>query len=285
MFYLGYYGKGVLNITNGGVFEGDTSPHIAYYNGSEAVINVNGQGSRLNMGGTLGHDGKACTTISNGGLLSANSISMSYEKGYSEMLVDNARVDCRSLLVGYKKPAVLNVVNGSTINISEDFEIAQNNDGIVNVSNSRINVGNNLTMSLSGNGALNILTGGEVVVDVDIKVTIFRGRGSIIVDGPGALLSGGRHFKIGVRGSADMRILNGGVVKIARNVPIDNFGFLTIDGEGSTLFAGVLVENEEAKKEAEVQLTNGGKITIVERDHEADRRADLQEEAFFLFGQ
>lgn len=285
-FYLGYHGKGVLNITNGGVFDGTTSMESAYYQGSEAILNVSGQGSKLAMSIILGYNGKAYATINDGGLLSAGyGISMSYEKGYSEMLVDNARVDCRSLLVGYKKPAVLNVVNDSHINISEDFEIARSSgEATVNVSNSKINVANNLTMSLSGNGALNILAGGEVSVGVDIKVTIFRGHGSITVDGPGAVLSGGKHFKIGVHGNADMSILNGGVVKIAWDVPVVDFGLLTIDGEGSTLFAGRVIENEEDKA-VNAKLTNGGKITIVERDHEADRRNDLQEKAFFLFSE
>lgn len=82
---------------------------------------------------------------------------------------------------------------------------------------------------------------------------------------------------MGFNGNGRLNIANGGKVKILRDAHVGQLpkgsGILRIDGEGSSLTAGAVIESEKGGG-AEVNLTDGGQIVIMERDREADEFQD-----------
>ena len=290
--YVGYYGKGAINISRGGLLDINSTFHMAYNDNSEGRLTASG-GSIININSMthLGYKGKGHTELKEGATLTSGYTFIGYEGGQATMLVDNSIFGCAKLSVGYQGQGRLDALNGAVLNIKTDIVFGESlaeARGLITIVNSKVNVGKDLRVGLSGERELHVLNGGKVQVANDIFITYFYGESNILVDGAGALLEGGRHLYVGLGTDGKLDIFNGGSVKVPRDVNVGGkrggAGTVTINGAGSTLTCGQVVKTVDGGQ-ATVSVQEGGKIIIVERDQEADAKQDMREKSFFLFGE
>jgi T5SS/PEP-CTERM-associated repeat protein len=140
-YYVGYYGDGVLHITNGGSVVSDSSCTISEYSGSTSAVTVTGAGSTWTNSGYLdvGYYGDGRLDITDGGIVSNryayiarrfNSIGMVTVSG-----VGSTWSNSSYLYVGPSGQGTLNIYDGGLVSVGDELTIDSNggNDSFVNM--------------------------------------------------------------------------------------------------------------------------------------------------------
>ena len=272
-------GTGTLNILNGG-YVSSQGCNMANLPSSVAVVLVSGAGSTWNMGGTSGptnggglvsggltidQAGTGTVTVTNGGFVSATSISLGYTTNGS---------------------GTLNILNGGTVTCTSAYTAedpgvgmyigqAAGGGGTVTVDGTGSAVGNTqLTMGAFGaysdlvigsaNSTNNLLTikNGGAVADTNGWVGYPGSSGTATVDGPGSTWTnwGTVYVGNGNGSSGQLNITRGGTVSDTGGSISDNLGTVMVDGAGSTWSnSGPLTVG--ANGSGTLNITNGGAVS------------------------
>jgi T5SS/PEP-CTERM-associated repeat protein len=126
------------------------------------------------------------------------------------------------------------------------------------------------TIGVLGRGELSVMEGGAIFNGM-VDIASFEGStAKIVVDGLGSQWNVTERFRIGVGGTAEITVSDGGVVKsdeqMAFAINAGSFAALTVYGAGSTwdsnhrLILGDLADFSEAGGKAVVTITDGGRV-------------------------
>ncbi len=226
LLWVGYWGNGVLTVTNGGTLSGGTA--IGFCPGSTGLMTVNGAGSTWTTSddADIGDSGKGTLNITNGGTVvtqAPNISDLGYETGSS-----------------------------GTVNVSG--------------TGSSWTTGDNLLIGCSGSGTLRISNGGTVISQTgygrSADIGAWSGStGIVTVDGAGSTLTIANSLVVGGSGSGTCSVTGGGAVT-ASSLSVNSTSLLAIDvGRGSSLNigsgSGILTNNGTIRILAGADVTAG----------------------------
>jgi len=251
LLYVGEYGSGTLNITNGGTVNSDFT-WIAHRAGSTGEVTVDGAGSTWDNGiwGSIyvGYEGDGVLNITNGGAVNNCYGHIGYKSGSTgEVTVDGAGSTWDNghgyVRVGCEGSGVLNITNGGVVDAG--YYLRVGSSGTVNFGNGTLTTDGLIAAldDLTGAGTINA---GGLVMDVDLVFDATHGLSqTIIVNGlPGqnitinlAVGADTSYMGAGYSGVGTMSISDGRAVQ-SRSGYIGycsgSTGEVTIDGAGST---------------------------------------------------
>jgi fibronectin-binding autotransporter adhesin len=213
--YLGYYGNGVMTISNGATLETSASVQMGIQSSSTSTVTIDGAGSSWNCNGasnglTIGDAGKATLNITNGGTVTVNNYAVTVGSSFGSGTVNVAGP-------------------GSKLTIA---------------------AGNGITVGLTGTGRMNITNGGNITSSTGSKdftvgnANINGGSGTIYINGAGSSLNNSGTINLGpppgvvAAGIGRLIIRDGGTVTATR-LNISSTSLLTADvSRGSSLTVG-----------------------------------------------
>ena len=217
--YIGYYGTGVLSVTNGGTVRSGSS--------------------------YVGYTGTGTLNITNGGTVSSSSRYIGYGSGSTgTVTVDGAGstwATSNELYVGEAGNGTLNITNGGTVLVTQTTWVAFSNGGTgtVTVSDpgSTLSSGNLLLIGQVGAGTLNITNGG--VVNSSESQLGNGGPGTATVSGSGSRWNSGDLGVGSPQATGTLNISNGGTVVVTGTTSV-NAGAINFGTNGGTLTTGSL---------------------------------------------
>lgn len=195
---VGFFGRGTLNITNGGTVS-TLSAYVADRPGSQGAVTVDGAGSSWNNGNgyvcQIGGAGSGTLSITDGGTASSNS-----GCSISEFLGSQGSV-------------------------------------IVDGMGSSWDLGNALAIGQGGAGSLEIINGGAVSSLSDTWIGYYS-NGTVVVDGQGSTWTYSGIFVVGNYSTGSLLISNGATVSVSGDFGCVGCGSgsqrtLTVSGAGS----------------------------------------------------
>ncbi len=171
-FFVGEYGIGVVDITNGGTLA-TNGFYTGHYAGSSGTVHIDGSGSSVTSSGTflVGMYGNATLTITSGGTAASTGSIYGIELGRSgsgTVIVDgigSTLTSATSLQVGRGGNGTMIITNGGAVNTTKSTQIAINS-----ASNSGVTVNGvgstwtaaSIQVGSSGKAYLSISDGGTV---------------------------------------------------------------------------------------------------------------------------
>ncbi len=178
-FCAGYYGTGVLNITNGGAVSNSATGIIGRFSGSTGTVTVDGANSTWTNIANLavGFSGNATLNITNGGLVTTTYAKMSRDAtssgtvtvdgANSTWTISSADAAGKALYIGSPNAAAtgtLTISNGGLVNAENGLCLLASLVG----SSGTLNIGNN---SLAGTINTPIIAGGSGTANLNFKET------------------------------------------------------------------------------------------------------------------
>jgi T5SS/PEP-CTERM-associated repeat protein len=203
--YVGYYGNGVLSITNGGTLVNTSITRIGFQPGSTGFATVDGVGSSWSNTGKrpfyVGTDGNGTLNITNGGTVTTTASSV-------------------------------------TIADNPDGVGTANVDGVGSIWN--ITSSGAFYISRVGVAKLNVTNGGKVVSSTGITYLGYSasGSGTVTIDGSGS--SWVQNGTVSIAGTGTLNILNGAAVMVNGLTSIGASGTVNFGSNGGTLTTGSL---------------------------------------------
>ena len=282
--YVGGDGAGEINLAANSVLE-IYSASFYLGTGDSGTGRLTADNAQITLGDmTVGDEGDAEVKLVHGTKLKVYRLWVASAAGSNAtFLLDASQITCdRYMDVGHLGKGRMDVMNGSLITMPDTLAIGSTfgeASGVMTVDNSEVRVEDtSLSVGSAGTGVLNIQNGGKVYIKEDIHITWHEDYTSTInVTGSGSYLEGGKHLYVGYQGDGILNISDGAQVKVLRDVHVGmqakGSGVLNIDGENSGLTAGAVIEGRQGGQ-ADINLTNGGQIKIIERDREADEFQD-----------
>jgi fibronectin-binding autotransporter adhesin len=222
--FVGYYGNGTLNITNGGTVS-STDGDICFYPRGDTgtvtgVVTVTGANSTWTNSGslTVGEDGNAILNVRDGGCVSNTSGEIGNASGFvggsaSVVTVSGAGskwTNTGDLLVR----GSLSITGGGAVSNRDGTigDFSSTSAVTVSGSGSKWTNTGSLAVGFAAGGAMNIVSGGSVSCT---SGTILAGE--VTVNGPGSTWSNSSDLSIGgFFSSGTLNIINGGAVSVAR---------------------------------------------------------------------
>lgn len=246
LLYLGDYGVGTLNVSDGGeVNVGDTIYLGANFDSTGAAT-VSGAGSVLSASYLrLGYGGRGTIEVTNGGTLTSDTSDVGYGP-YGKVVVDGSGSSWSAgqLIVGYFGDGFLDITNGGAVT-STDAVVAGRNTSkgtvLVDGAGSSWTIDDELSIGHQGIGTLTISNGG-VVSSGSARIAYFPGsNGMVTVDGKGSRWDIDGDLDIGHWGDGTLTIANEGAV-VADSVTIGGAAKLVIGAasEEEAVAAGTL---------------------------------------------
>ena len=249
--YVGYYGQGTLNITNGGAVS-NYRGYIGLYSGSTGVVTVDGSGSTWTNSGDLsvGSSGQGTLNIANGGAVNVSRATrVALKDGVGEIHFDGGTLTTRSLFAGPTHLTGTGTIDThglvSDVDLLFDFTHGLNQTLTFNSQ-----PGQNITINLTqdstghlgagyaGNGTLSIRDGVSVKSYHDGYIGYKAGAtGVVTVDGSGSTWTNSSYLYVGIFGQGTLNITNGGAVSNTSGfigLYSGSTGEVTVDGSGST---------------------------------------------------
>ena len=247
-FYVGNYGNGTLNITNGGAVSNEDSYNYCGYigsrSGSTGEVRVDGSGSKWTNNDDLyvGREGIGALNITSGGTVSSYDGHIGDESGSTgEVTVDGSGskwTNSRGLDVGNYGNGTLNITSGGVIRNSYGHighQSGSTGEVTVNGSGSKWENGA-LDVGYSGNGTLSITSGGAVSSSYSHIGNQSSSTGEVTVDGSGSIWTNS-DLEVGHYGNGTLNITSGGVIRSSYchiGHLSGSTGEVTVDGSGST---------------------------------------------------
>ncbi|GLR87342.1 autotransporter outer membrane beta-barrel domain-containing protein [Bradyrhizobium iriomotense] len=157
-------------------------------------------------------------------------------------VVSGGSANAQTLVVGQSGWGTVTVVNGGTLNVLGNVDIAQlagsTGDVAVVGAGSTLTSGGFITVGTVRAGSLSVLAGGAVTAYAVETSANSGAYGSIDVDGAGSSLKVTTSLTVGNAGEGLLQVANGGSVTIAKNSLIGNTGtgagLVLVDGANST---------------------------------------------------
>jgi T5SS/PEP-CTERM-associated repeat protein len=251
---VGGFGKGTLNVNNGGELTGGVTiaaePPAPGEMAPVSSVNISGTGKWTNGGAVVGDAGEGELNVTGGGKVSLGGMTIGFLAGSKGTVnIDGAGSDVTmtsDLTVATRGVATLNLRNGATMSNAFGYVGASflaGATGTVHVESGSAWT-NNGALSVGGSNSTGIMTvsgGGKVTAtgtSPDFGSNI-GGKGGVTVEGVGSMwtntvipLAVG-----GNGGTGTLDILNGGVVSNGHGYvapDLGNTGVVTVNGAGST---------------------------------------------------
>ena len=227
--FVGIVGNGTLNVQAGGTVT-NVNGYISTYSGSTGAATVTGAGSKwinqydLELGGDGfgGDGGVGMLTVSNSGKVQVGRDSFTLG-GTAEMVISDP-----------SGSGNLVVRHGSTITNSGPATIgaSSSNAGTATVtgSGSQWNNSGELLVGLSGNGTLNVQTGGKVTNTTAYVGANFGSTGQVTVTGADSKWIMTGDLYLALNGNAVLNVADGGVVEVGGLLSVGSLG--TLQGNG-----------------------------------------------------
>jgi autotransporter family porin len=263
--YVGYGGKGVMNVSNGAK-AGAEEIHLGTLAGAYGELNISGAGTVVSsLGGVViraGEQGEGKVSITDGGMFDGGTY-RNYlgdgAGGKGTLLVSGTGSLWKSsvLTVGNWGEGQLQVMNGGRIEAS-GLNIASNSksqgSAVVSGATSSVKVGE-LNVGVNGIGSLTIADGAQVTSSgtdkySGVSIGTSPASGNILVKDQGSLLSAGYINIGGTNGDGTLTIADGGLVKVSSTGEV-RVGDSPIGGGGSL-------------KQAVLNIGTGGKAGTLE---------------------
>lgn len=229
---VGYYGDGVLNVTDGAQLLVNSVTSIAPSQGGTGTITVNGLGSRLEGGSLMiGGDGTGYFEVSGGataetttGAFGVNAGSAGY--GTITGAGTNWAVTGAAFTVGGSGLGDLVISDGAIVSSQGRVNIGLQAGGegslTVTGAGSSLTAATEFFVGQNGAGQASILNGGTASGDKVILGFDAASSGMLIVDGADSLVQGTSYVMIGYSKTGVATISNGGTLKAdgARGITI-----------------------------------------------------------------
>lgn len=280
---VGESGHGNLLITNGAKVvesgsyrEGHSWSYIGTFNGSTGIVTITGNNSTWSSEATqsslyIGYAGTGIINLVNGGNFTGfTDVYLAYDinsSGTVNVIGNNTSPTSLSFInIGYKGTGTLNIENGNFVNTSAILGYNGDSTGTINIDGVGSTLSGGAIVGLRGTGILNINNGGTLTGGLTIGNSE-GSAGTVVVNGKDSSinLTYGYEFDIGINGTGELIITNGGTVKSNQSYFTrlgSNSGSkstLRIDGIDSAFSTGTLdIEN------GFLQVTNGGVATITD---------------------
>ncbi|OMQ25570.1 autotransporter outer membrane beta-barrel domain-containing protein [Serratia oryzae] len=227
--YVGYGGKGVMNVSNGAK-AGAAEIHLGTQAGAYGELNISGVGSVVSSPSGVviraGEQGEGKVSITDGAVFDGGSY-RNYlgdsAGGKGTLLVSGTGSTWKSsvLTVGNGGEGQLQVINGGSLEAAGlDIASRVNSQGsaVVSGATSSIKVGV-LNVGVYGIGSLTIADGAQVTSTGSdkysgVSIGTSPASGSILVKDQGSLLSAGYINIGGANGDGTLTIADGGLVKV-----------------------------------------------------------------------
>ncbi|TDH33806.1 hypothetical protein E2A64_17740, partial [Pseudohoeflea suaedae] len=272
--FVGVFGEGTLNVSKGGFVKSYDDIVIGYGDGSTGTVTVSGKGSQLVAGDdiTVGNYGEGTLNVLDGGYVyAADDVRIGDADGGTGTVTVSGK-DARliagdDILVGAASEGTLNVLDGGYVRADDNIFLGRfsGSTGTVTVSGkgSRLIAGTGMFVGSEGEGTLNVLDGGYVLVDDSV---LYIGEddgsnGTVTVSGSGSKLRAGKII-VGDEGVADtvegtLTISRGGIVEVENEIYLGNY-----DNAQGTLNIGA-ASGEKAQAAGFLQGADGAAATIV----------------------
>ncbi|RXA98509.1 autotransporter outer membrane beta-barrel domain-containing protein [Yersinia sp. 2105 StPb PI] len=223
--FIGHEGDGSLKITNGGVVTTATKASVAAGTTSTGYVEVNGAGSRWQVGTLLdiGTNGPATMVVSDGGVVTSQSGNINDSIGVVEITGTDSRWDnAETLQIGSFYASVgsnstLNITNGGVVTDSFGYVGAgKDATGRVNISgtDSSWHNANSLVIGNSGNGSVVVSDGGSLSSSGSYVGYTAGSKGDVLVTGVNSNWVNTGDIRFGeFGGNASLTINNSGTVQ------------------------------------------------------------------------
>ena len=270
--YVGQYGRGVLNIINGGTVLANIEGNLGYYSGSSGTAIVSGAGSRFvnNNNLNVGRSGAGVLDITNGGTVSNSGGYLGRESGGSgEATVSGAGsrwTSSGSLYVGDLGRGSLSITDGGNVSNTYGhvgYDTTGSGTATVRGVGSAWTNSSYLYVGESGAGALNIADGGRVSNTHGYLGKQSDSEGEATVSGAGSAWTNSSYLYVGYEGTGTLSITNGGRVS-------STYGYMGqvsgSSGEATVSGAGSVWDNDYGvyvgySGTGTLNVANGGEVT------------------------
>ena len=256
--YIGNAGNGTLEITDGGAVS-NTSGYVGDDAGSTGEVTVSGTGATWTNSGVLyvGNLGDGTLRIADGGTVSntrgtigdrpdsTGAVTVS-GAGATWANSGNLHIGCSLQFVGDGGDGTLNIADGGTVSNTKGYigsrsgftsAVTVSGAGSTWANSAELYVGGSDVFLHSGDGALDITTGGAVSNTSGYIGFDSASAGEVTVSGPGATWTNSISLRVGSSGNGTLAIANGGAVSDKSayiGFESDSTGEVTVSGAGST---------------------------------------------------
>ncbi len=245
--WVGRYGNGTLNITDGGMVSNNSWGIIGGLSGSTGEVNVDGTNSTWTNSGslTVGHEGNGTLNITGGGTVSNSWSGIGTRFGGTGIVtVDGSGstwTNSNELGVGGEGDGTLNITGGGAVSNSLGYiGYDSGSTGAVTVDGVGSTWTNNDSLEVGrefkSNGTLNIIGGSEVSSRSGTIGSLSGSTGEVTVNGSGSTWINSDDLRIGDSGNGTLNIIGGAVsnTKGYIGAGTSGTGIVTVDGSGST---------------------------------------------------
>jgi T5SS/PEP-CTERM-associated repeat protein len=231
------------------VFDSPASLHqTLLVDGQDVAIDLDMSDPASNGWLGAGHRGRGSTTVTNGADVTSNDWAcLGYRAdGRGELNVDGAGstwTHLDDMAIGYFGRGYLNIRNGGQVigggGCSIGYRLGAYGEVTISGANSKWSDLPDLTIARAGDGAVNVVDGGELTVTTSCSIGHFKGSGSLTVSGAGSRWTAECSANLGSLPEANgtLRILDGGHGESnGGSIAIfgDSTGRVTVSGAGST---------------------------------------------------
>lgn len=233
LLYVGDYGVGTLNVSDGGEVSVGDSIYLGANFDSKGAATVSGAGSVLSTSYLmLSLGGTGTIDVTNGGTLMSGTSDVGYGP-YGKVVVDGSGSSWSSgqLFVGVFGDGFLEITNGATVASSYSKvagRVSSKGTILVDGAGSSWTIDDDLSLGHQGQGTLTIGNGG-VVSSGSARIASFvsGSKGVVAVDGTGSRFDVDGELDIGRWGDGTVTIANGAAVS-AGSVRVGDTGKLVI---------------------------------------------------------
>ncbi|WP_411754049.1 autotransporter outer membrane beta-barrel domain-containing protein, partial [Serratia sp. (in: enterobacteria)] len=268
--YVGYAGKGVMNVTNGAK-AGAQQLSIGSTAGAYGELNLSGAGSVVTSGGVIvrvGEKGEGKVNITDGARLDGRG-SGSYlgdsfgGKGSALISGSGSTWKAATLFVGYSGEGQMDIVDGGSVEAGTmriGARVQSQGNVLISGAGSSIKV-TGLDVGVDGVGSLTIANGAQVtstggkfdglaIGERELYTGTAPASGTVLVKDEGTLLSAGYINISGDNGDGTLTVTDGAVVKVGSE------GVVRV---GNSTYSG-----SSSVKQAVLNIGTGGKAGILD---------------------
>ncbi len=276
---VGGEGSALLGITNGGVVTTTHAATIGSVSGSHGEVTVDGAGSTWDVGTSLsvGKSGTALLTISNGGRVAAESLTVG---AGGAVVLNQGALELDELEPNDVAARSIDGVTGVGTVITHSWLF--DNDAVfdaTNLANGPSDVfdgsaGLTATVAVrldgkgisgagnAGTGSITAINGAQIAGTTGYIGYQSTGDGTVTIDGPGTSWTNSQRLFVGYAGSGTLNILNGGQVSNTLQGYVRSANATTsvvnVDGDGSTWING---GDLSISTRGSLNITNGGSVS------------------------
>jgi fibronectin-binding autotransporter adhesin len=256
--YVGFNGKGTLNITGGAMVSSETAS-LSFGSGSDNTATISGAGSTWWNSSEL-TVGNSTLDINDSGFVRSGSASIGYGASDTGGMVTVSgtgstwtnRFDLR-IGLSSNSNGTLSITDGGAVSSGYAYlGYRSGSSGTVTVSGAGSNWISSgwFYVGEDGNGVLNVTSGGAVNFGIGYIGHESGSTGSVTVSGAGSTWAIRRNLTIGEGGAGSLDITDGGLVSVAEVLTIDKYGdadsFINMSSGGMLALAGAGANSIEA---------------------------------------